>query len=92
MHAKFWKENFKNSLSRISNEYVLPLFIYFDEIEVGNALGSHSGRNKLGVIYASIACLPPNIASHLESIILSTFIRTEDLKHCSNEAVFRKLI
>ena len=92
MQGTYWKENVRNCFNHVTKEYILPLFIYYDEIEVGNALGSHSGKNKFGVVYASLACLPPNIASHLKSIIFCTLIRVNDRKLCSNEAVFKKLI
>jgi len=37
---------------------VFPLFIFFDDFESGNAIGSHSGIHKLGGVYASVPCLP----------------------------------
>ena len=89
MQSKFWKTNVVNN---IVNEFILPFFVYFDDIEVGNPLGSHSGKNKFGVVYATIACLPAYIASLLDSIIFSTIIRSEDMKKCTNEFIFRKLI
>lgn len=79
IQGRFWLKNFARNLK---NELILPLYIYYDEIEVGNALGSHAGVNKFGVVYAIIACLPPNIASRLSSIIFSTIIRAKDIKKC----------
>jgi len=35
---------------------VLPLFMYFDDFESGNVLGSHSGIHKVGAVYVSIPC------------------------------------
>ena len=49
---------------------VIPLYLYFDEFEVGNALGSHAGEQKLGGVYVSIACLPPHLASKLSNIFV----------------------
>ena len=92
IQGRFWKAKFTNSLNVISKEYMLPLFVYYDEIEVGNALGSHSGKNKFGVTYASIACLPASIASHLNSIIFCMLVRANDMKLCSNEDAFKNLI
>lgn len=63
-----------------TNEIVLPLYIFFDDLEVGNPLGSHAGTNKFGIVYASIACLPPHIASKLNNIIFSTIFHAEDKK------------
>lgn len=89
MQGIYWRTNF---IRNGANEYLLPLFLHSDEVETGNALGSHSGANKFLVVYASIACLPANIASRLSSILFSTLIRAEDMKNCSNKLVFKNLI
>ena len=34
----------------------IPFVLFFDELEVGNALGSHKGASKLGMIYLSFRC------------------------------------
>jgi len=33
------------------NQMVLPIFMFFDDYEVGNSLGSHSDIHKLGAVY-----------------------------------------
>ena len=66
---------------KFTNSIVLPLFTYFDELEVGNPLGSHASTNKFGAVYASIACLPPHMASRLNSFLFSTLVRAEDKKN-----------
>lgn len=74
------------------NGILIPLYLYYDEFEGGNALGSHAGINKFGAFYTYIACLPPEIASELSSIIFTGLICAKDKKNCSNEEVFRHLI
>lgn len=71
---------------------LLPLFIFYDDWEVGNPLGSHAGVNKFNAIYALIRCLPPNILLRLPSIIFSTFIYVSDKKQSTNKNVFAHLI
>lgn len=66
--------------TKFMNNNVLPLYIFYDDLEVGNALGSHAGTNKLGAIYVSIACLPPTMSAKLSSIICSTLFYTSDKK------------
>lgn len=78
LQGKFWLDNFKVNVN--DNTYLFPLFLYYDEIEVGNALVSHAGKNKFEVVYLTIACLPPKFASRLSSIFFSTIIRASDLK------------
>lgn len=44
-----------NSKTFDTSELVFPLLIYFDEFEVGNPLGSHSGIHKLGAVCICIS-------------------------------------
>lgn len=46
----------------------------------------------MAAIYASIACLPPNIASRLDSILFSSLLYSSDKVECGNEKVFHHLI
>lgn len=89
VQGTLWKrqlENFRKS------GIVLPLFIFFDDVETGNALGSHAGLNEIGAVYAMIPCLPPNFSSKLESIILSDIFYSHDRKKFGNKLIFKPLI
>lgn len=88
VQTKLWKR----CLERFGNVIVLPLFIFYDDVETGNALGGHAGKNKFGALYTMIGCLPPHIASRLSSIIFTMLVRSEDKKLTSNENVFKVLI
>lgn len=52
-------------------DIVLPLLVYFDDFKKCNPLGSHSGEYKLGAVYVSIGCLPPQYMSSLKNIFLA---------------------
>ncbi|KAJ8665247.1 hypothetical protein QAD02_006909 [Eretmocerus hayati] len=67
---------------------VLPLFGYHDNVQPGNALGSHASETNLGTFYAQIACMPPNFASKMSSIVVSDIFMSKDRKTFGNEAVF----
>lgn len=75
-----------------SNDIVLPLFMYFDDYESGNALSSHAGINKLGAVYITVACLSPQLASALDNILLALLFHSTDRKQFGNLAVFKILI
>lgn len=49
--------------SKFEGKFVLPLFIFNDDFEAGNPLGSHAGKNTLGCVYSSIPCFPRFITS-----------------------------
>ncbi|KAJ8674423.1 hypothetical protein QAD02_005685, partial [Eretmocerus hayati] len=70
---------------------VLPLFGYHDDVQPGNALGSHASETNLGTFYAQIACMPSNFASKMSSIVVSDIFMSKDRKTFGNEAVFSAL-
>ncbi|XP_031329088.1 uncharacterized protein LOC116160090 [Photinus pyralis] len=70
IQGSFWKSR----VSRYGNRVVLPLFLFFDDFETGNVLGSRSGVHKLGAMYVSVPCLPPWQVSVLSNIFLALFI------------------
>ena len=88
IQAQFWNE----ASQSFGNKIVMPLFVYEDEFETGNALGSHGGINKLGVVYTMLPCLPPQLASHLDNILLTSLFYAKDHKLFGNKRIFAKLI
>lgn len=70
----------------------MPVYLYFDDLEVANPLGSHAGFHKLGAVYASIACLPPHLACRLKSIFFTLLFYSENRKKLGNAAIFRRVI
>lgn len=75
MQAVTWLNKYAE---KYSNTLVLPFFIFFDEFECGNPLGSHAGSKKFGGVFTSLACLPPNVSSKISSIIFSTLIPVKE--------------
>jgi hypothetical protein len=90
MQTKFWLEKIQN-LDQSSTLY-LPLLIYFDDLEVLNALGSHSGMYKLGATYVQLACLPEHLQSKVMTIFLALLFFSDDRKRFGNERIFRPFI
>jgi len=53
--------------------------MFFDDYEEsGNVLGSHSGVHKLGAVYVSTPCLPPNRSTTLSNIFLALLFHSSD--------------
>lgn len=74
------------------NGTVIPLFVYFDDFEAGNPLGSHSGIHKVGAVYTSIPCFPPEVQSMIDNIFLTLLFHSSDRKYFGNRATFNILI
>lgn len=88
IQGSLWKEQTKDLKT---NDIVLPLFVYFDDVETGNALGSHAGKNKVGCCYLTIPCFPPNFASKLDSIIVTDLFYSKDRQKFGNKIIFQRL-
>lgn len=59
----------------------LPIFLYYDDYETGNPLGSHAGIHKLGAVYAHLPCLSPSISAKLENYFLFFFCFTQMIEN-----------
>lgn len=76
-----------------SNEiFYLPLFIFSDDFEPNNALGSHAGIQKICGVYLKFACLPDHMASKLQNIYTGMLLFSEDRKQFGNSRVFTPFI
>lgn len=89
MQCTLWKDKLKTFKHC---DTVLPIFIYYDDYETCNPLGSHAGVHKLGAVYASFPFLPPQFRSTLDNIILISLFHSDDRKEFGNKNVFAPLI
>ncbi|XP_051172350.1 uncharacterized protein LOC127288755 [Leptopilina boulardi] len=87
VQGKIWQDKMKN----FGDKTVLPLFLYFDDFEPDNALGSHASDHKLGAVYFSIACFPTECISILENMFLNLLFLSED-KVFGNDIIFLRTI
>jgi hypothetical protein len=90
MQTEFWKNKVK--FLNDTNTIFLPILIYFDDLEVLNSLGSHSGMYKLGATYVQLACLPEHLQSSVKLIFLALLFFTDDRKKFGNQRIFQYLI
>ncbi|XP_022164877.1 uncharacterized protein LOC111029935, partial [Myzus persicae] len=74
------------------NQMVLPIFLFFDDYEVGNPLGSHSGIHKLGAVYLTVPCIPIHRQASLNNIFLTLLFHSSDRQQFGNNIIFRPLI
>ncbi|XP_034934881.1 uncharacterized protein [Chelonus insularis] len=86
--GKIW-ENISNSYGK---KVVIPLYLYYDDFEISNTLSSAAGIYKIGAFYFSIASMPPEYSSSIDSVFLAEFIHTMDLKEFGNEKCCRAIV
>ncbi|KAE8741797.1 hypothetical protein FOCC_FOCC012658 [Frankliniella occidentalis] len=77
---------------RFRDKFFLPLNLAFDDVEPDNALGSPCNEHKLGNLYAEIPCLPPEIKSALDNILLVSTFESKHRKAFGNSVVFDSVI
>lgn len=88
IHGALWQNYYKPIYE---GRIVIPILIFFDDLESSNALGSHAGGQKFGCVYVFFPTLPPQWRSKLKNVLLTTIFYSENRKLSGNE-VFQKLI
>lgn len=74
------------------SQIVLPIFLFFDDYEVGNPLGSYSGIHKLGAVYFTVPCISIHRQSSLSNIFLALLFHSSDRQKFENHIIFRPII
>lgn len=100
LEGKFWRELKDKCWTDFDFYYInpntaalLPLFIYFDEYETDDALGSHAGlAGKVGAVYASCPSVPEKYQAKLENIFITMLFNVIDRKNVEDAVLFSKLI
>lgn len=89
VQGEFWQEKLKKFGSE---KLYVPLFMFFDDVELGNCLGAHAGSNKIGAVYFSIVGFPSYISSKLNNILVNTIFYSKDRTENGNAKVFHKVV
>lgn len=88
IQGTFWVKRMENSEGKL----IFPLFMFFDDYESGNVLGSHCGIHKLGAVYVSVGCIPAHRASSLSNIFLALLFHSSDRVAFGNGVIFQPII
>ncbi|KAK3916202.1 Sex-determining transformer protein 1 [Frankliniella fusca] len=71
-------------------DIVIPINVYFDEVEPNSALGPHC--EPLGCTYVNIPVLPPECVSKLENIFLALLFDADNRSMYGNQNAFKPLL
>lgn len=82
----------KNIVKKYKNKIVIPYFMYFDDFEINNPLGPHSGEQKMCGCYYSFPTVPNHHLSKLNNIFIACLFKSKDQSTFGNRAVLSKLI
>ena len=56
----------------------IPLKLNYNKFESDNPIGPHAGSDKMGAVYFTFLCLPPEFASKLKNIFLNVLFNHND--------------
>lgn len=71
---------------------VLPFFLYTDDFETNNPLGSHSSENSVCAIYYSFPTLPSHLLSNLDYIFVAGFVKSKYISQFGNNSSFYPIV
>lgn len=86
VQGDLWKNKIKNH----GDKLVFPYFLYIDDLEINNPLGSHATFQSVSAIYYSFPLMENN--SKLSNIFLAALIKSVDLKKYGNEQCLKNVI
>lgn len=86
IQGSLWKDKLKS----LQNKIVLPYFIYIDDFEINNPLGSNANYQSISALYYSFPLSKNN--SKLSEIFLAALINAKDLKKFGNDSCFKNLV
>lgn len=86
IQGSLWKEK----IACYQNKIVMPFFMYIDDFEINNPLGSKSTNHAISAIYYSFPL--SGRGSKLSHIFLASLIKSKDLKSYGNDLCFKELI
>ncbi|XP_022176334.1 uncharacterized protein LOC111037844 [Myzus persicae] len=86
IQGSLWKEK----IALYHNKIVVPFFMYIDDFEINNPLGSKSMKHAISAVYYSF---PLNEqSSKLNNIFLAALLKSHDLKSYGNDLCFKQLV
>jgi len=87
VQGKFWKQKISN---HSSDKIIIPFFLYIDDAEINNPLGSYAICQQILAIYYNFPLAENN--SKLDKIFLTALIKSIDLKQFGNDLCLQSLV
>lgn len=85
-------EKWKKIETKYSGKIVVPIFLYNDDFQIDDVLGSHSGKNAISAYYYSFPSLPDYCVSSLRNIFVAMLIKSKYIKTFGKDLVLHPLV
>ncbi|XP_055842504.1 uncharacterized protein LOC129909448 [Episyrphus balteatus] len=72
---------FKNTAVIYAGKTIIPFFLYLDDFEINNPLGSHATVDSICGVYYSFPTLPQHLLSNLKYIFVAAYFKTKEKKY-----------
>lgn len=70
-----------------TGKIIIPYFLYFDDLEVNDSIGAHTGTQTLASFYYNFPTTPLDQLSKLDNIYSAIFLKTAHFKKlCPNKS------
>lgn len=86
IQGKLWRQKVLN----YPNKIAIPFFLYIDDVEINNPLGSLSTTQLMSAINYSFSML--NTTSKRTNIFLAGLLKSKDVKNFGNDMCFKQLV
>lgn len=83
---------FKEKLNHYKGKTIIPFFLYLDDFEINNPLGSHATVDSVCGVYYSFPTIPQHLLSNLNFIFVAAYFKTKEKKIYGNDPFLRPLI
>ncbi|XP_063380452.1 uncharacterized protein LOC134675033 [Cydia fagiglandana] len=87
--GNIWKQKLVGKMDE--NSLYIPYFLYFDDFECNNPLGSHAGIHSIAATYYTFPTLSADHASLLENIFVAMLHKSSSKSH-GNASIYYELI
>lgn len=91
IQGDIWKAKL-NQLHLPIGEIAIPYFLYYDDVEVNDPIGNHTGVQTVAAFYYNFPTFPAHKLSKLENIFPAMFMKTALLRRNGSNACLYKLI
>ncbi|KAJ6642692.1 hypothetical protein Bhyg_07646, partial [Pseudolycoriella hygida] len=83
----------KSKLSAYNaDQTVIPYYLYSDETQVNNALGTHCAKGLQSCVYYTFPTIPGKYASRLENIFVAMLFSAKDEDNFGSNSCYEKLV
>ena len=87
MQGRLWQRKYAHL-----KELTLLVFIYYDDFDLGNAMGSHAGEQELEGLYLCLQFLPPHLMAKQNNIFVISLCYTKHRKKFGYRVILKKIV